>query len=91
MDLKKSIQQDLKISLQNEILSKINLATQQKLIPKFTTEIDFNIDVYSGNCDSFEFWKTSDRLKKDHRRVEIPKDLLEDFVFKSFSDVAVRS
>jgi hypothetical protein len=90
MDLKKSIQQDLKISLQNEILSKINLATQHSLLPKFTTEIDFNIDVYTGNCDSLEYWKCADRLQKDHRRVEIPKDLLEDFVFKSFSDV-VRS
>ena len=78
-------------SLQNEILDKINFATQHSLLPRLTTEIDFNIDVMTGNCDSFEFWKTSDRLKKDHRRVEIPKDLLSEFVFKIFSSDVVRS
>jgi len=86
MDLQRSLQQKIK----QEILDKINFATQHSLLPRFTTEIDFNIDVMTGNCDSFEFWKTSDRLKKDHRRVEIPKAHLKDFVFKSFSDV-VRS
>ena len=82
---------DLKKSIQNEILKKISFATRQKLIPPHITEIDFNIDVMTGNCDSFEFWKTSDRLKKDHRRVEIPKDLLSEFVFKIFSSDVVRS
>ena len=78
-------------SLQHEILDKINFATQQKLIPKFITEIDFSIDVYTGNCDSLEYWKCADRLQKDHRRVEIPKDLLSEFVFKIFSSDVVRS
>ena len=90
MDLKKSIQQDLQRSLQNEILTKISFATSQRLIPPDITEIEFNIDATNGHCAWFEYWKSTDRLPKDHQLVMVPEDHLEDFVFKSFSEV-VRS
>ena len=67
--------------VQDELNSMIHLAIKKELIPKKTyIEIEFTVDI-NGQASYIEYWPTEKRLACNRSIVEIPEDLINQFVF----------
>ena len=71
--------------INKEFFEKLALATKYELLPKGISEVEFTVDMRTGQADVLEYWETSDRLAHQRVEVKIPVKYLKEFVFYAAS------
>ena len=64
-----------------ELLVKVALAVEYKLIPKNVSEVEWTLDRNTGQASEIEWWPSSKRLASEKVAVAIPDEYMRDFIF----------
>ena len=68
-------------AINEELHSKIALAIKHGFVPKNTSEIEFTVDLGTGQGTIIEYWPSCARLDCNRVEVMITPEYLEQFVF----------
>ena len=68
-------------AINEELHSKIALAVKHGIVPKNTSEIEFTVDLGTGQGTVIEYWPSCARIDCNRVEVMIAPEYLEQFVF----------
>ena len=72
--------------LVGELMSKISLAKKFNIIPRSTSELEFNCTQFF-QAISIEHWPTSNRLARQRIETKIPEEYLQYFIFTNTAKI----
>ena len=76
-----STTQQQQTAMNDELLQTITVGIHYGLIPENISEIEFDVNMMTGQVAFLEYWPSSARKPEEITRVQIPASLLDKFNF----------
>ena len=73
-------------AMSDEFFNMMTTGIHYGLIPKKISEIEFDVDMLTGQVAFLEYWPSSTRKPEESTRVQIPASLLDKFNFAVASE-----